>query len=65
MDDPLRVRGGEGRRELPADQANLRRRQRTARQVRGEADPLDVLHDDEGAAVLLEDVVDAGDVRDA
>jgi hypothetical protein len=51
-------RGG----ELPADRADFSGRQRPARQVRGEADPLHVLHDDERAALLFEDVVHAGDV---
>ena len=62
MDDALCMRGRQRRGELPSDLAHFFRRSRAARDVRGEADALDVLHHDVGLAAVLEDVVHAGDV---
>ena len=62
MDDALCVRGGECRCELTADRYRLVGRQRSAVKSGAQALALDVLHDDERALIVFEDVVDAGDV---
>ena len=61
--DPFGVRRRQRRRQLPPDRDDAIDRQALALEPRGEALALDVLHHDEGAVVVLDDVVDRRDVR--
>ena len=63
MDDADPVGAGERGGELPAERDDPRLLERLSFQQRREALPLDVLHHHEGAAVVLDDVVDGGHVR--
>ena len=62
MDDALGVGGGEGFRDLGADGDGVVERQRPAAEHVREALAFDVLHDDVGLGVDVEDVVDGSDV---
>ena len=61
--DASGVRRGERRRELPAERHHALGGQRPATQPVGKALALHVLHDDEGARLVFDDVVNDGDVR--
>ena len=64
VDETRSVGGGEPGAHLRAERRRLGRRQRPApRDELGERLPFDVLHRDEGTAVVLADVEDAHDVR--
>jgi hypothetical protein len=63
MDDAGAMCGGERLRQRLTDFDDAHDRHRLAAQHGGKALTRDVLHDDEGAAVMLDDVVDAGDAR--
>ena len=62
MDDAGGVGPGQAVRGLARDVERLGQRQRLSRHQRGEAAAVDHLHDDEGAVVLLADLVDGDDV---
>ena len=62
MDDALGVGGGEGFRDLGAHGDGVVERQRPAAEHAREALAFDVLHDDVGMGVDVEDVVDGSDV---
>ena len=63
MDDALGVRRAERRCELAPDRDDAIDRQPLALHARRQALAFDVLHDDEGAVVVLDDVVDGRDIR--
>ena len=62
MDDAGGMRGRQRRGELAADRDDAVDRQAFAFEARRQALALHVLHDDEGAAVVLDDVVHGRDV---
>ena len=62
VDDPSRVGGGERRRQLPPDGQHPVDWQALAFEPRRQALAFDVLHHDEGAILVLDDVVNRGDV---
>jgi hypothetical protein len=63
MNDALRVRSGQRAGDLSPDGDDALGRERLPLEEHRKVLPLDVLHDDEGAAVVLEHVVDRRDVR--
>ena len=63
MDDALLVRGLERRRDLQRDRHRVGKRDRAARDVRGQILALDELHDECDDSVALLEAVDVRDVR--